>query len=215
MKSALVECPEPCDFPQVSFGGIPIMSRRTRWARALMYPAAVLALLAAGLLALNTTRPGVWCKGTMGVGVEDGQLIVAWADARLRHSRPGWMMSTDNANVAFLMASASNWRPNVADASMQVPIPTSPHPRTFRLNILYVPLWPWVILFGGGAAAIWWRTRRTFPAGHCAACGYDLRGTPGAACPECGSGSVIQRALRAVRRLGFRRGRSETVAARG
>jgi hypothetical protein len=52
-----------------------------------------------------------------------------------------------------------------------------------------VPHWPIVIATGlmpGARLLLWLRRRRRKPAGHCAACGYDLRATPGQ-CPECGA----------------------------
>jgi hypothetical protein len=49
---------------------------------------------------------------------------------------------------------------------------------------LAVPLWPVAVVSGIGAAVLWVRSRRPLP-GHCAGCGYDLRGGCGV-CPECG-----------------------------
>jgi hypothetical protein len=48
-----------------------------------------------------------------------------------------------------------------------------------------IPLWPIVVLSGGGAAALWLRSR-PLRAGLCQKCGYDLRGIDGV-CPECGA----------------------------
>lgn len=48
----------------------------------------------------------------------------------------------------------------------------------------------WFALLAGGLlawrAGVAWRRARRSPHA-CARCGYDLRGTPGGACPECGS----------------------------
>lgn len=49
----------------------------------------------------------------------------------------------------------------------------------------------WLICVATGVVAVpLWRRSRRFPAGHCAACGYDLRATP-ERCPECGVESPV------------------------
>ena len=61
------------------------------------------------------------------------------------------------------------------------------------VNVLAMvtPCWPLVILFGAYPALafvrgpVWrWRRRKH---GLCLKCGYDLRGSPGPRCPECGT----------------------------
>jgi hypothetical protein len=52
------------------------------------------------------------------------------------------------------------------------------------------PLWPLALALS--ILPVLWLRRRlwhTFPAGHCASCGYDLRETP-QRCPECGPEAV-------------------------
>jgi hypothetical protein len=74
---------------------------------------------------------------------------------------------------------------------------TGTAPIISTIKVLYVPLTPWVVLFGAGAGVLWWRLPRVYPRGHCAACGYDLSGSPGGKCPECGSAAfrVLARLL--------------------
>ncbi len=47
---------------------------------------------------------------------------------------------------------------------------------------IYVMLWA----FGPGIALLFWAETRRQMAGHCPACGYNLRGLPKRRCPECG-----------------------------
>jgi hypothetical protein len=58
-------------------------------------------------------------------------------------------------------------------------------------RVLIVPYGLLIALAGAAplvrlAARAWRRLRRS--QGRCAACGYDLRGTPSGGCPECGAG---------------------------
>ena len=51
---------------------------------------------------------------------------------------------------------------------------------------LEVAFWPAVVLAGVPLA---WGYFRWIPPGHCKRCRYDLRGSPGDLCPECGTPS--------------------------
>ena len=59
-----------------------------------------------------------------------------------------------------------------------------------RPTSLVLPLWiPAVIL--AAATVFWWRRDRSFPAGHCQHCGYNLTGNQSGICPECGCATNI------------------------
>ncbi|MCC6908082.1 MAG: hypothetical protein IT430_09095 [Phycisphaerales bacterium] len=49
-----------------------------------------------------------------------------------------------------------------------------------------IPTWVIVLPFGVPALWLWYHDRRHAP-GLCVKCGYDLRGTAHAVCPECGA----------------------------
>ncbi len=52
---------------------------------------------------------------------------------------------------------------------------------------LVVPMWA-IGLLAGGLMVLAWRRGSRVEKGHCARCGYDLKGlAAGAACPECGA----------------------------
>lgn len=68
---------------------------------------------------------------------------------------------------------------------------------TNRFHGLSVPLWLLVLVFG--AFPLWWgwpsaRRKRRARRGLCSACGYDLRGSVGSECPECGGAYVSGKA---------------------
>jgi len=62
-------------------------------------------------------------------------------------------------------------------------------PPAARYRSIKVPLWMLAAPLVLGVAWVALRRWRT-PPGHCRGCGYDLRGTPGSVCPECGETAV-------------------------
>ncbi|MGE3182606.1 MAG: hypothetical protein AB7N71_13320, partial [Phycisphaerae bacterium] len=61
----------------------------------------------------------------------------------------------------------------------------------FALNVGYVsirivPGWLAVLIFATPTALLFWFDRRHVKPGHCAKCGYDLRGNESGICSECG-----------------------------
>ena len=102
---------------------------------------------------------------------------------------------------AFVLGPRSEWRPTVSDATMMIS-GSGNLAKTLTIHVVHVPLIPWMVLFGAGAGMLWWRLPRVHPRGHCASCGYDLSGSPGGKCPECGSVAfqVLARLLGIVRR---------------
>jgi hypothetical protein len=60
---------------------------------------------------------------------------------------------------------------------------------TYSWTTVAFPLWLPTLVFGvwpGVWLVFWVRRRRWRRAGCCRECGYDLRGSPGPRCPECG-----------------------------
>lgn len=53
-------------------------------------------------------------------------------------------------------------------------------------NMVIVSIWVFALLSGLPTALLFYLDRHRAP-GHCATCGYNLRGNTTAICPECGS----------------------------
>lgn len=59
----------------------------------------------------------------------------------------------------------------------------------------FIALWPIllaIIIFD--AALIWWWRKKQMKPGYCSACGYDLRGSVGGRCSECGKANLPAKA---------------------
>jgi hypothetical protein len=72
--------------------------------------------------------------------------------------------------------------------------PDRPNSMTGRMWFVVVPYWFLLLLalpLPLLRAVKFWRVRRRAQKGHCAACGYDLRATPGR-CPECGRIAAVE-----------------------
>lgn len=125
---------------------------------------------------------------------ENGELETAnrlseLADEQLRMARSPRqiLMEKDPRSRAALTASylewATGWPPHYLDKRL-------PAAALYVSDFLFLPLWPLEVLLGGVLA---WslvltrmRATRRRRANQCEACGYDLRGHSGGACPECG-----------------------------
>lgn len=69
---------------------------------------------------------------------------------------------------------------------LKQPFASTSFPNPGPLDDVIGPLWQIAV----SGALLWWAfdaRRHVFPTGCCATCGYDLRGTAHARCPECGS----------------------------
>ena len=58
---------------------------------------------------------------------------------------------------------------------------------------IFLPLWIPFLLIGIVVVWFWWSDARSFVAGGCEACGYDLTGNSSGVCPECGTSVGEQR----------------------
>jgi hypothetical protein len=108
-----------------------------------------------------------------------GAVHVTYADRRpiSALSRPpelGWRVKLDAAFGSPVVEWLPDW--NFASGGLT--------PAWF----VRVPLWTPLLLLAGPAAWMWWR-HLSRPMHACAACGYDLRGSTGGVCPECGTGA--------------------------
>lgn len=128
-----------------------------------------------------------------GVGISAGALVLedrgGWPTPTGRGSGPHSLIYVYRHTFRF------NWWYRITpSASPRPPIPGLGIPTTRSAvqgySSLKLPLWlpaaP-VLLILALVAFIRWRIRP----GHCRGCGYDLRGTPGPVCPECGRPALV------------------------
>lgn len=155
------------------------ISRAARWA--------ALALWAAALFLWAVSRwwfanIAVDC-GTVRVtcSVINGAAAIQWWSTPIGPHWTGWFVSIDRSGRLVPAARwAENWTPTY-------------EPWTSGDGQIFIPHWLTAALLLAPALPFWWfRSRER--AGHCAKCGYDLKGLPGGAvCPECGTSASADR----------------------
>lgn len=167
--------------------------RRTAWF------AAIPAVICAAGLTWSLLKPSWINYGGMTAGVTRGQVEVGWGTGQVTRDSNAWVIRGPQGFASILVGPRSSWRPSISSASIGISPGTTSTP-LFNLSALYIPLWPLIVLFGGVAALLGWRSRSTAVPGHCRKCGYDLRGIATERCPECGTPQVclVTRLVRAM-----------------
>ena len=125
---------------------------------------------------------------TWGVSFGRGWLGIAWSNGPMGVTAApsdAWPIWQVGSGARLVLAPQAAWRPSTSQASMTVSAGAGT-PAITTVDSLWIPLW-WVGIVLTGIA-VWpsIRNARRKNPGHCAACGYDLRGTPHSPCPECG-----------------------------
>jgi hypothetical protein len=114
---------------------------------------------------------------------------------------PGWTLSGGRRGLQYVETYAAQ-RPgwtNVINVRWYLNYSGGNSTDTAVVCMATLPLWPGFAIDTILYAAAWWallftplplyrtaRRRFRVSRGMCGACGYDLKGSPGAACPECG-----------------------------
>jgi predicted RNA-binding Zn-ribbon protein involved in translation (DUF1610 family) len=157
-----------------------------RWSRAGAWLAAAMALISGALLGLGLAPPARHVGlGRFSIELCHGRLDIARGTVPLRWVAPDvWGLGVPGSNPVLALGPRSRWLPSSERATVSVG--STAVSTSYFLDALFVPLWPWVLLFAGAGAALW-SLSRVHPVGHCTACGYDLQGLARGNCPECGN----------------------------
>src|SRR4051794_3402626 len=157
-----------------------------RWTRGAAWFTGTLTLALLALMALGALQTRGLSLGRCSVEICHGRLDIARASVPLRWLAGGvWMLQVPGSNAVLTLGPDSSWRPSSQRGTVTVGSAVSSV--SYSLSAVFVPLWPWTVLFACSGAVLW-TLGRGRAAGHCAACGYDLRGLRPGACPECGAG---------------------------
>lgn len=153
-----------------------------RTVRTVFRAGAALTLLTCGAIALGFLRPATFCRGRYAIGIDGTYLQLAVSSEAIVRRGPGWKLGPGGQMV---LGPLSRWRPAVSSARASITSPLAP-PTVYTIDVLYIPLVPWLVLIGATTGVFWWLSRRYIAPGHCRRCAYDLRGLTTDRCPECG-----------------------------
>lgn len=144
--------------------GLPMrVLRRRRVCRAISLAAGALALISMAVIPASFIIECGYGSRSFVVGVGSGSLGVWWGGLP-----PAGIMCIPTQKRPLRLV----WLPTYGCASGWCAVS--------------LPLWP-VVLLMAIVSAKTWRKGRAVPAGCCARCEYDLRGSVSERCPECGS----------------------------
>lgn len=162
-----------------------------------MWAALGVSVLLGAAVAVGVARPTWVGRGQVVVGVTAGRLEVARTTGiTLTRQGNAWGLGNLQGFASILVQPESAWLPTTSSAQIAMGGPAT----AMALRVVYVPLWPWLVLSAAAAGGLWWKAGKRIAPGHCRECGYDLRGLSGEKCPECGAGraSAVTRALRTL-----------------
>lgn len=118
------------------------------------------------------------CAVTRGVVLADWPSNGGWAGWGKVQLRLGVLMNGDGTNAWGVWMQSHFRKPSAQwDAEL--------HPGHVKVPLLYVAA---VAAMPAGVGV--WLRRRRVRIGHCVHCGYDLRGSGGGTCPECGEATA-------------------------
>ncbi|MHC4090718.1 MAG: hypothetical protein ACYSVY_10660, partial [Planctomycetota bacterium] len=148
-------------------------------------------------------RPWVWFAAVCLVSCSYGFLVDLWGD-RLdlvlvdRVTLPSvlifpvllgcvggyyrnWWVSIGGVPAMLLALHIGGFASSYAQTGLPPPLLSQPYD-----DPQVLVLWSMMLVAAVGAHAVARPRFHRFPPGHCQRCGYDLRGSPGPCCPECG-----------------------------
>ncbi|MCC6969722.1 MAG: hypothetical protein IT434_05820 [Phycisphaerales bacterium] len=179
-----------------------VNSRRRRILRVVMWLCAASALLMVVSWIWGSFGTCSIGGGGLRVSVTASQLQLAIANQPVIRRPEAWYFP--RASVGVLLPS-SNVRPTTSTAAMTAATPSG-STVTISLRVVSAPLWQLLLVLLIVIGGAWRLSRRVCPAGHCSACGYDLRGLGSGKCPECGEGFLARMMAKVRRTIERRRG---------